>query len=481
MNLFRDAKTLSSGAFFSTALVGLRAVLVLEIVGPTTIGVWKSVMVMYFVAEFARLGVSRGIGLRVPVLAGQDRPEEAERYAAAAYLFLLLVGTLLGVSIFAASFLAGDPQYRLALRLVAVVIMIAQPQQFLRELCAARHMFVVRAKEMIVGSVVDFVATLTLAHFFGLAGLGIGAILSALIPLLYLWKRLPVHIPLRLDLPRIRSLVRLGLPYSLMESVHDASRHTAVFLLAVIAGPTMIGYFALSVLILDFAQVVVLIGLGQVVKPHLLREFGRAGSFERAAEFFERPARLLSYALPPALGVAMFLLPAIVEKFLPKYVPGIEAAQVALWAVFFISLHSVVGPFIVAAGRVGAVLKVSALVLVGGTIIMAAVIWAEAGLVAVAAAVVVTLAAITSTELWIARRRCGRGPAESASFVSALYAPFCVALGAAAFSSFLVRALAPSLPAAELAVIALFLILYSPLLWIYESRFSLLRTVYLAR
>jgi len=481
MNLFRDAKTLSSGAFLSTALVGLRAVLVLEVVGPTTIGVWKSVMVMYFVAEFARLGISRGIGLRLPVLTGQQRSEEAERYAAAAYLFLILVGALLGASIFAASFLAEDPRYRLALRLVAIVIMVAQPQQFLRELCAARKMFVVRAKEMIVGSLVDFVATLTLAYFFGLAGLGIGAILSALIPLLYLWRRLPVRVPLRFDLPRLRSLVRLGLPYSLMESVHDSSRHTAVFLLAVIAGPTLTGYFALSVLMLDFAQIVVQIGLGQVVKPHLLQEFGRAGSFKSAAEYFERPARLLSYALPPAIGAATFLLPGMIEKFLPKYVPGIEAAQVALWAVFFISLHSVVGPFIVAAGRVGVVLKISMLVAVSGSAIMAAVIWSGAGLAVLSAVVVATFAGITTAELWTARRQCGNGAAESVSFVSALYAPFCVALGVAALSSFLVGALAPALPAAELAVTALFLILYSPLLWAYESRFSLLRAVYLAR
>ena len=51
--MFRDIRNMSLSTLAAFLLLALRSVLVLKIVGPTTIGVWKSVLVLFFIAEFA--------------------------------------------------------------------------------------------------------------------------------------------------------------------------------------------------------------------------------------------------------------------------------------------------------------------------------------------------------------------------------------------------------------------------------------------
>ncbi|MCP5115488.1 MAG: hypothetical protein GY953_32075, partial [bacterium] len=206
----------------------------------------------------------------------------------------------------------------------------------------ACHKFSTRAREFYISSIVDFTATLTLGYFFGLVGLGVAAIIRGVIPVWYLATKVRVRVPMRIDLPRLKSLVKVGLPYSFLDTVFYVGQHASILLLAVLAGATAAGHFALSVLILEFSRVVAQLGVGQVVKPHLLREFGRDGSITAVAEYYEAPSRLFSYALPPVIGVASVLMPELVERFLPHYVEGVAAAQVMLWSIFFVTLHATV-------------------------------------------------------------------------------------------------------------------------------------------
>ncbi len=475
MELFRDARNVTLSVFVATALIAVRSLLILEIVGPTTIGVWKSVMVLLFLSGFARLGLPHAIAVRVPLLRGQGRTAEADRIAAVAGSILAASGLLLGLLALAASFLVPGGDYRIALRLAASVVWLWQFQEFLRELAGARHLFNVRSAEVLLDAVTNFAATLLLGYWFGLVGLGAAAILTALLPVCYLWRRLGFRLSGRIEFSVVRELVQVGLPYSFLETSFHLTKYLGLPVVAMALGPTAAGHYALCTLVLEFSTNVIQIGVSRVVGPHLLEEFGRQGSYAKVAKYYEIPTRLFCYTLPPILLFGSLILPRLTAWLLPHYVPGAAAAQVVLWAVFFLSINAGVDSFLNAAGRVMDALKISAALIPAG----AAAHWLAAaagfGLPGVAASSVATLAAIVTAKLYVAQRECGRSRAEAAAFLGSLYLP----LAASGGFALLARALAPNCGLPEAlrapAEAAIYLTLYVPLLVAYEMRFSLLR------
>jgi O-antigen/teichoic acid export membrane protein len=476
MELFRDARNVTLSVLVATVLIALRSVLILEIVGPTTIGVWKSVMVLLFLSSFARLGLPHAVALRVPVLRGQGQIAEAERAARMAGSVLAVGGLILGLAALGASFLVADGQYRIALRLVASVVWLAQFQEFLREVAGARHMFRVRSVEVLLDSVTNFTATILLAYWFGLVGLGVAAILTALIPVCYLWRKLQFGLSRRVEPGVIRGLVRTGLPFSFLESSFHLTKYLGLPIVAVVLGPTAAGYYALCTLILEFGTNVIQIGISRVVGPHLLREFGRQGNHVKVAKYYETPSRLFCYTLPPVLYLGSLILPGAVAALLPRYTPGIGAAQIVLWAVFFLSINASVDSFLNAAGKVIDVLKISAALIPAGAACHYLAAKSGLGLPGVALSSVATLAAIVTVKLYLAQRECGRGRAEASVFLGSLYFPLLASVGIGLLVRNLGLAAGLVEPLRTSVEAAIYAVLYAPLFAAYEVHFSLVRT-----
>jgi O-antigen/teichoic acid export membrane protein len=239
----------------------------------------------------------------------------------------------------------------------------------------------------------------------------------------------------------------------------------------------MVGYYALSALITDFSIYLTQLGVNEVVAPQLLREYGRSGSHAKVAVFYELPARLFCYVLPPLLAIGSLLIPSFVRLVLPQYVPGIEAAQITMWGIFFMAVHASVRSFLVAADKVNLILKFFGFLIPISAAAQYAVIKAGFGLEGVAWTAITTLAVLTSAELYIARRGCAHSHWGIAKYMGSLYFPLFAAFG----MTMAVRCLdfgsvMPALVEAA-AKCLLGVLLYVPVLLVYESRYSLLRLV----
>jgi len=474
----RDAKYVASSVFAALVLSSVRSVLVLRILGPALLGAWRSATLLYTLAEFGRLGVSRGVGLRVPVLDAQGEKEEADRAAAAAGAFMWLAGGIMGLAIFVSAFFVSNPNLRTALWFVAGVVALTQPTYFLRELATARHRFKLRAIEILLESSADFVAAVSLSMIFQLRGLGAASVVSSILPVLFLSRRLGLRFRIRLDFSRVKTLIRSGLPFSLTEGAFELTRRLDVLLMVVLLGPTFVGYYGISLLIMDFSTVLAQKGVSQVLSPHMLREFGRTGSSAGVALFYEGPARLFCYLLPPLLGAGSFLIGDFVRLLLPQYVPGIPAAQVTMWAIFSVALHASISSFFVAADKIALILRCFAVLIPLGAVAQYLVLRAGLGLEGAAWTSVVVLGLTAGAELCFARRNCGHGAREIAVFLASLYFPLLTAI--------MLKELVESLnvgpwsgsPLESILKVFLFLLFYAPVLIAYESRFSMLRAVY---
>ena len=426
MHMLRDARTMGVSAFFSLGVSALRSILVLRLLGPEPSGVWKTVMVLYMAGEFLRLGVSKGMGFRVPVFAGRQREDEIAEDVHAAGAYMLLTGAVFAVALTVASFFATNAAYATALRYMAVIMFLGQPHQWLRELAASRQRFDLRGRELLLSGLVDLVAGLTLSSLFGLSGIGMATVLTIAVPLVYLLRSQREALGIRWNWPRVRELMRAGISPSLADSAFGLLRFVDLLVLSAVLGSTAAGHYQVSLLVAEFSISIGNFAVSQVVGSHMLREFGRVGSVKQVAIYYERPLELLSTILPPVLAAGSVLIGPVVTLLLPQYTPGIGAAAVTVWTTFFLCVHLALTSFFQAAQKYQTVLGLFAVVLPMTALSHYLVVSNRGGLAAVAWTSLGALVATVTAELWIARRESGESARQIGQFVARLYAPVAV-------------------------------------------------------
>ena len=469
MRMLRDARLMSVSAAVSVAMVVLRSVLVLQILGPTTMGIWKTVMVIYMTGEFLRLGISKGMSMRLPAFAGQGRDEDIDRDIRTAGAYILLTGVAFAAILLVASLFATNADYAVALRLMAVVMLLAQPHQYLRELAAARQRFDLRGRELMLAGLVDLVGAVMLSYWFGLVGIGSATMIGIALPVLYLWRHQPDAFRLGFEFSRVRALIGAGIPISLADSMFGLLRYLDLLMLTPLLGPTMAGYYAVSMMINEFSIFVANFGVSQVVSSHMLREYGRLGCVKSVVVFYESPIRLFSYLLPPLLAWGTLMVGPVVRLVLPQYTAGIEAATITVWGVLFLSMHSAVTPFFRASKRFGMVLKLLAMTLIVAAVGQWLVLTNGGGLRGAAWMSLASLGFLVNAELFVAREAAGETTGASLAFLLSINVPLVLMIG-----------LMQLLERGGVGIFAqagVVLAVYTPVLAIYESRFSMLRMV----
>jgi O-antigen/teichoic acid export membrane protein len=468
MRVFKDARNLSSSVVLGAVLASVRSIVVLRLLGPTLIGAWKTALLVDSLGEIARSGVLRGMSIRLPMLAGEGDTEEADRTGAAAGGFLFWLGLAIGAAILGASFLVPNANVRLSLRFLAFSVGLTQPYYYLRELAGARHSFGIRYREELLRTILDFILAVVLCKLFGLAGLGLATCLALATGTMYYLKRQQAPFRFALDRNKLLDLMRTGVPFSITEAGYDLLRRIDVWVIALMIGSTAVGYYGLSILIMDFGILLSQRALAQVLSPLLLKEFGRTKSHAEVAVFYEFPARFFCYVLPPILGIGTFLIGIFTRALLPQFSAGVPAAEVTLWTIFFVALHFSISPFFAATKLIPKIIKLMAGMIVIAVIAQAAVLNLGWGIEGAAWCTLATSAVWAAVELYVARTT--RGEAHGAAgFIASLYLPLmvCIAL----------RALVQTIPVEPLVRMTLFLLLYLPVFAGYEMRFSMLRTV----
>jgi hypothetical protein len=143
-----------------------------------------------------------------------------------------------------------------------------------------------------------------------------------------------------------------------------------------------------------------------------------------------------------------------------------------------VALHSTVGSFIVAAEIVPAVLKMYAILIPAGAIAECVVLKAGLGLRGAAWCTLAILSIIGAAEIVIAKRKCGDTYRKAYRFITSLYFPVLCAISLTCLvetspdSWFVISSRSIFAPFVKSLV---FLLLYTPILAIYEKKFSLLR------
>lgn len=351
MKVVSDVRLMSIAAMAGVFFIAARSILILRLVEPDVVGVWKSVMVLYVFAEVLRFGVQRGLSARLPILLGEGNEAEADRITLGVTSFAFYSSLLMAAVCVGFSVLSNHEDYKLGFLLMAGVLFVAQFHILIREVTVARHRFRFRALDTIINCGIDFFAVLGLGALYGLKGIGLGTFCAITIPAAFLFLANKQPIRLRPAWGIWKDLAREGFRFSIADALFSWLRFSDVAMMSWLGGSHFVGLYALCQLSHDFSMYIILAAVGQVVTPHLMRVYGETGCLASAARVMEAPLDWLSLLLPPLLGLASIVAPPMVEWLLPHYAGGLPALQYSLWSVFFLSLHAAQVAFFQASGQ----------------------------------------------------------------------------------------------------------------------------------
>jgi O-antigen/teichoic acid export membrane protein len=116
-------------------------------------------------------------------------------------------------------------------------------------------------------------------------------------------------------------------------------------------GTTNLGYFGLSLMLISVVSLIPAMA-SQVLYPRINFEFGQSHkNIAELSNYVLKPPIILSLILPFLIGPIIFILPSLINFFLPAYIPGISAAKIAVFGIYFYAVLGLTDYFLVTTGK----------------------------------------------------------------------------------------------------------------------------------
>lgn len=320
----------ASNVFLAAALF-LGSFLCARLLDPSELGAFQTASLLVTYLGFLSLGVFNGFNRDYPYLLGKSEHAEANLVARTAYSFARTVAS-------AATFIAvgqlgyfwftkSDPALIWAAIAVIPVAGLTQISTVQLAMMTGRQAFTRIARIQTATAVMTLILLL-LVWKFSVTGQAIRlALISVTTWSLYLVSTRESR-SWHWDTRRIMQLIKRGLPIMAIGYFYQVFSVADRTLVAWVKGTEAVGHYALAGLAVA--------GIQSVYMPLAVATYSKANHAYGASHSVGtliRPAKrfliLLSVSVLPLAAVVYFALPVFVPRFLPNYVEGIRAGQIA--------------------------------------------------------------------------------------------------------------------------------------------------------
>ena len=347
----KDVLSYSSSLAFAQILGLFSGFLVARWLSPTDFGTWNAVSLALVYGAFSELGSTDVMGRELPFYRGQGRLGK-EKEVADTTLCMTLAGAavvilvLLGISCWSGF----SRPMAVGLRGMAIVLALQQLLVYHQVVLRCYNEFGLLSKLQVMLSVVKAVLAILMVFWLAFVGRVIAAILAHLIVVVYLLLLGKVRLSVKFDVRVGRQLVKIGLPLIIPGIIGGLLGTIDRLIIVTYLGATQLGYFSIAILISSFVFLIPG-ATNQIVYPRLTHRFGASGrNILSLQDLVLTPTKVLAYLVPILTGLAYLTVPVAVKWILPKYMPGVVAAQIVAIGTFFLSIVGVMQNFLITIG-----------------------------------------------------------------------------------------------------------------------------------
>lgn len=340
----RNDSLVTSIAFYSSSnlyrrVLGLLyALLKPKILSPELYGLWNLLSIIPNYGEYLDLGSREAMRFAVPYHEARHEMEEVRRIKGSVLIGSLALMVLAAMGITAVALLPeSDFNLRVGLVAMAAVVVVQGYVDYRFALLKANQDFrlLSKANYFRASSLVFF--GIALLYFFGLYGACAAMVISYMATTAYLHLRQPMKDETVFAFSVFRRMIMQGFPIMLFNLLMLLLRSLDRIIVASMLGTQQLGYYSIAVMFFGFLMQIPG-ATREVIEPMLMRRLASDSEGENINEYFLKPIINSAYYLPFVLSGFIFLVPVLIDLFLPKYRAGIVSTQILLFGGYFLAL-----------------------------------------------------------------------------------------------------------------------------------------------
>ncbi len=313
-------------------------ILVLRWVEPSKIGLWQSLMIASTYSSILQFGIMSGLNRELPYLIGAGKEEEGKNLAAAAQGYaMILVGVTILAAVLVTFFYGLLNGINLSLQLgilgVGMIIALGFYHNYLAVTFRAEKTFQRLSKVYFIQFFIA-IASLLFVYYKNYYGL-ILYYVTCESALTYSMHRVrPVRIKPTWNLFSLKKLLKTGFPIFGLSYLQQISKSFTRIILLYTGTTLAVGLFAPATAI-QTAMVMLPGIMAQYLYPKMSFIYGKTNDKRKLWNIVKTiTIGFLIFSTTISIP-AWFALPVLIEKFFPKYIEGIFAAQLTLISAVF--------------------------------------------------------------------------------------------------------------------------------------------------
>jgi O-antigen/teichoic acid export membrane protein len=332
-----------SGLFLA-ALTMVTGIIMLPWLEPTSLGLWQSYTVFTQYSLMLTLGVISGLNRELPYWLGAGKEDTAmKRLSTTGYFSNALAIAIIVLTLIVALALLSvgeigmqDLIYLMVAVVIAAVNIITN---FLGATFRTSSSFKSLSTLQWLTGIFE-VGLLPLVYYYHITGLLLYKfLLMALTYFFMLWKQ-PFKVKYKFEKDQFMSLVRIGGPMYFWSYLVVVFSTLPRLCLASFAGPQQLGLYAPAASI-DAGLKNIPNYINRYVFPKIAYLYGKTKKEKAVYDYIKRKGAAIFFVmLAFSVGIC-FILPPAFEYYFPKYLGGLPAAQIAVFATPFTSLNGV--------------------------------------------------------------------------------------------------------------------------------------------
>lgn len=339
----KTASNFIGSGFFKSLINLFTGIVVLRWIDPLLIGEWHSITVFTGYTLILTFGITSGLNRELPYHLGKgdvttalNRLKSSEAYILIISIALFILGLIVTVILLINKWI--EIKFIFMINSAILLASLNLLTNHYGATYRSNNSFNKLARiQWIIG--VSSLILVPLVYFWGIEGFIIGQVIIALSLLTTYFTFRPFKIRPMIDLEQLKILIKIGGPMYALNYLAVLVQSFPKLMLVLFSTPLVVGLFAPGITI-NKALNNLPIYVNRYVFPKLSYSLGK--NFQKN-DIIKKTFNVLYFLIPILLLTCIIVsisLPFIITKLFPKYIDGIDAAQIIVFFVLFNSVYN---------------------------------------------------------------------------------------------------------------------------------------------
>ncbi len=342
----------SSSRYFLVGLSAIRNIVVARYLGPEEYGLWIIVLLVLSYGDQIHLGLRHAGDREIPFFRGQGKTAEGQRVIETLYSAILILSIASVIILLTYTLVAGtmNPLLRTGIQIASIIVVSDQINKFYLMVIRARKEFILSSKVETIFELVRTVLVCILVIRIGYYGIIFAFVFASIMNVFYFIFRYDRTIVPKFDYALLRRELSIGIPLFF----------SGLLYLLTISLDRVIGASILSkedLGIYGFAALTALLpvtssqAIGLVFYPEMSEKIGETSETSSIFPYFAKVTLSVAYVAPLLVASIVGISELLIITILPAFGESVRLIYLLANGIFFLTIAPIPLLVLMASGR----------------------------------------------------------------------------------------------------------------------------------